>query len=73
MKSYLRNVSAALLVFAVGLFTVMALAAPPKKGDPKPRQFDFETDEVTIDVLKPDAMMVEVLRQKARRTHQDGS
>ena len=35
---------------------------------PTTKEFNFELDEVTVDVLKPEATMVEVLRQKARRS-----
>lgn len=71
MKSCLRTLTAALLALAlIGGTAVTVVAAPPakvKKAE-KPKQFDFETDEVTVDVLKPDATMVEVLRQKARQS-----
>ena len=56
-----------LALVAFGLVTAVALTAgadDPKKG----KEFDFETDEVTVDVLKPDATMVEVLARKARES-----
>ena len=69
MKSLVRSLTAALLAFAmVSMMAMSAVAAPPAKGKEKPKQFDFETDEVMVDVLKPDATMVEVLRQKARQS-----
>lgn len=46
-----------------------ALADDPKAaGSQEPKQFNFETDEVTVDVLKPDATTVEVLKAKARQS-----
>jgi hypothetical protein len=47
------------------MFATSALAAPPNK---QAREFNFETDEVTVDVLKPDAQLIEVLRAKARKS-----
>lgn len=44
--------------------TLTASAAPP----PEDKKFDFETDEVTVDVLKPDASVVEVLTANARKS-----
>ena len=35
---------------------------------PEDKKFDFETDEVTVDVLKPDASVVEVLSANARKS-----
>ncbi len=61
--------SALLKRFAMGLVVLSAgaaLAAPPEKK--KDKEFNFETDEVTVDVLKPDAAMFEVLRAKARQS-----
>jgi len=60
------------LVFV--LVSTTTFAAPPSAGSieepavPATKEFNFELDEVTVDVLKPDATMVEVLRQKARRS-----
>ncbi|MFT7621047.1 MAG: hypothetical protein ACI9WU_000208 [Myxococcota bacterium] len=54
------------MVVVVALSASTAMAAPPANPDGK--AFDFETDEVTVDVLKPDATMVEVLRAKARQS-----
>ena len=54
------------VAFVMTFSAASAVGAPPE-GD-KGKQFDFETDEVTVDVLKPDASMVEVLRAKARQS-----
>ena len=60
------------LVFV--LMSATTFAAPPSPAPteepavPATKEFNFELDEVTVDVLKPDATMVEVLRQKARRS-----
>ena len=61
-----------LTAFATSLLPLAALADDPppvppaavKAGDPQ--QYDFDTDEVTVDVLKPDATMVEVLKARSR-------
>lgn len=67
MKSILYRARALVLAFAaVTLVATTAWAAPPEKS--KGKEFNFETDEVTVDVLKPDATMVEVLRAKARQS-----
>ena len=51
------------------LFAVVLLgAAPPGGAGGDGKEFNFETDEVMVDVLKPDAVMVEVLRAKARKS-----
>jgi len=69
MKSILRTARAVLMAAAlVCMLASSALAAPPAKKGDKPREFNFETDEVMVDVLKPDATMVEVLREKARQS-----
>ena len=51
---------------AVVLCAAVAFAAPPKTD--KQKQFNFEVDEINVDVLKPDATMVEVLRAKASQS-----
>lgn len=56
-----------LVAIGVVLCATVAFAAPPKE-DKKPKQFDFEVDEINVDVLKPDATMVEVLRAKASQS-----
>ena len=62
-----RGKRAVLAIAAIVAMAGTAFAAPPASDD-EPKQFDFETDEVTVDVLKPDATMVEVLRAKARKS-----
>lgn len=67
-KWNLGRVRVAAVAFIVAtVFALSALAAPPAK-DKSGKEFNFETDEVTVDILKPDATMVEVLRAKARQS-----
>ncbi len=40
-------------------------AVVPPGGD---KQYDFDTDTVEVDVLKPDMTMVEVLKNRARQS-----
>ena len=47
------------------IFAIVMLSAPPAEA---PKKFDFETDEVTVDVLQPDHSMEEVLRAKAHQS-----
>ena len=67
--------TALVVVLVVSLFSIGALAAPPKgkKGDKKPTQpaakeFNFDLDTVEVDVLKPDALMMEVLKERSRES-----
>ena len=60
--SYARTLATLTCIFAL---TMTAAAAPPP---PEDKKFDFETDEVTVDVLKPDASVVEVLTANARKS-----
>ena len=70
----LRRSAAGLCALVLLLVSGVTLSAPPdaKSAEesvvPTTKEFNFELDEVTVDVLKPDATMVEVLRQKARRS-----
>ena len=67
---------ALLTASAVALLPFAALADdPPPVPPPVPpaaavegtsNAYDFDTDEVTVDVLKPDATMVEVLAARGR-------
>jgi hypothetical protein len=64
---------ALLTASAVALLPIMALAedAPPPVPpaaavEGTSNAYDFDTDEVTVDVLKPDATMVEVLAARGR-------
>jgi hypothetical protein len=49
------------------LIPVSAASAPPAK-EKKGREFNFDTDEVMVDVLKPDAAIVAVLRDRKRKS-----
>ncbi len=66
MSLMFSKVRLAAVAFALTMaFALSAAAAPPDKSG---KEFNFETDEVTVDILKPDATMVEVLRAKARQS-----
>jgi len=56
------------LILVVSLSATTAFAAPPTEKSAEDKEFNFETDEVTVDLLKPDAVMVEVLKEKARKS-----
>jgi hypothetical protein len=64
----MRRFSQRLVVLAMVLGANAAFAAPPEEAPKKDKEFKFDTDEVTVDVLKPDPSMFEVLRQKARQS-----
>lgn len=66
MKSFFSKGAAVLVTFLAVTVMAFAAVADPPEGEGK--EFNFETDEVTVDVLKPDATMVEVLRAKARQS-----
>jgi hypothetical protein len=59
--------TALLALVCVVLMAASAMAAPPEAAK-QGKQFDFETDEVTVDVLKPDSATAEVLAAKARES-----
>jgi hypothetical protein len=73
VNAWMRLVAVTAVLVCV-LWSTALIAAPPKgagdptSGEPATREFNFDLDEVTVDVLKPDATMVEVLRAKARRS-----
>ncbi len=56
------------LTLVVSLSATTALAEPPAPKTGEDKEFNFETDEVMVDLLKPDAVMVEVLKEKARKS-----
>ena len=51
-----------LTILAVTLTAFCAMAEPPASD----QEFNFETDEVTVDVLKPDLSTIEVIQENAR-------
>ena len=55
------------LFLVILLVPLTTTAAPPEKAKDG-KEFNFDTDEVMVDVLKPDAAVVAVLRDKARRS-----
>ena len=54
--------------FLVGAVFALLTAGAHAEDPPAEKKFDFETDEVTVDVLKPDASVVEVLSANARKS-----
>ena len=68
VNAWMRVVAVTVVLLSV-LWSAALMAAPPKDTEgPVTREFNFDLDEVTVDVLKPDVTMVEVMRQKARRS-----
>ena len=56
-----------ILLLVVLLIPMSTMAAPPAKAKDG-KEFNFDTDEVMVDVLKPDAAIVALLRDKARKS-----
>ena len=63
MKVKLKWQSLALAALAVTLTAFCAFADPPNDAD---KVFNFETEEITIEVLKPDLSTIEVLQENVR-------
>ena len=76
MKLSIRRFTFVAVIAAVLVMLMCTgpLAAPPEKvkketaDKSQPREFDFELDRVTVDILRPDATMVEVLKEKTIRS-----
>ena len=63
-RTSMSSLGALLTLIFLCAVTLSAAADTP----PEDKKFDFETDEVTVDVLKPDASVVEVLTANARKS-----
>ena len=57
-----------MLACICALFIASTAGADEPPAEKEGKQFNFETDEVTVDVLKPDATAIEVMRAKARQS-----
>lgn len=63
MKVKLKWQYMALTAFVVILVAFCAMADPPTGAD---KVYNFETEEIVVDVLKPDITTIEVLQENLR-------